>query len=125
MNSANRRSRAYAPASADMMPSKILRERDDFLMFRKYSCVLSLLLSSACGHTEQLDLSRLKLPEGFHITVFATAPNARMLAFSPGGVLLVTDMSDGKVLSFPDPKRSYKAERTVTVLADLNAPHGI
>src|SRR5215470_4661250 len=125
MNSANRRSRAYAPASADMMPSKILCERDDFLMFRKYSWVLSLLLFSACGHTEQLDLGRLKLPEGFHIAVFATAPNARMLAFSPGGVLLVTNMSDGQVLAFPDSKHTGKAERSVTVLRDLNAPYGI
>src|SRR5438128_5260455 len=51
--------------------------------------------------------------------------HARMLAFSPGGVLLVTDMSDGKVLAFPDPKHTGRAERTVTVLDDLNAPHGI
>jgi len=79
----------------------------------------------SCGHTEQLDLSRLKVPEGFHIAVFGTAPRARMLAFSPGGVLLVTDMSDGKVLAFPDPKHTGKAERTVTVLDDLNAPHGL
>src|SRR5437899_11070966 len=83
-------------------------------------CVVTLLLFVSCGHTEQLDLSRLKLPEGFHIAVFATAPHARMLAFSPGGVLLVTDMSDGKVLAFPDPKHTGRAERTVTVLDDLN-----
>jgi glucose/arabinose dehydrogenase len=88
-------------------------------------CVVTLLLFVSRGHTEQLDLSRLKLPEGFHIAVFATAPHVRMLAFSPGGVLLVTDMSDGKVLAFPDPKHTGKAERTVTVLDDLNAPHGI
>src|SRR5436190_23708327 len=48
-----------------------------------------------------------------------------MLAFSPGGVLLVTDMSDGKVLAFPDLKHTGRAERTVTVLDDLNALHGI
>src|SRR2546422_5480115 len=41
-------------------------------------CVVTLLLFVSCGHTEQLDLSRLKLPEGFHIAVFATAPHARM-----------------------------------------------
>ena len=47
------------------------------------------------------------------------------MAFSPGGVLLVTDMSDGTVLAFPDPKHTGHAERTVTVLSGLNAPHGI
>jgi glucose/arabinose dehydrogenase len=88
-------------------------------------CVIAFLFLVSCAHTEQLDLSRLESPEGFHIAVFASAPHARVLAFSPGGVLLVTDTSDGKVLAFPDPKHTGKAERTVTVLDDLNAPHGI
>ena len=48
-----------------------------------------------------------------------------MLTFSPSGVLLVTDSEDGKVLAFPDPQHSGKAARAVTVLQDLNAPHGI
>ena len=83
------------------------------------------LLWLACSHAEKLDLARLKLPPGFHITIFAEAPNARQMAFSPGGVLLVTDMSDGTVLAFPDPKHTGHAERMVPVLSGLNAPHGI
>jgi glucose/arabinose dehydrogenase len=47
------------------------------------------------------------------------------MVFSPGDVLLVTDMSDGTVLAFPDAKHTGHAERTVTVVSDLNAPHGI
>ena len=88
------------------------------------SAFLPLVLLS-CTRTEKLDLERLKLPPGFHITVFADAPRARQMAFSPGGVLLVTDMSDGTVLAFPDSKHTGHAERTVTVLGGLNAPHGI
>ena len=34
-------------------------------------------------------------------------------------------MSDGKVLAFPDPKHTGRTDRTVTVLQDLDAPHGI
>jgi glucose/arabinose dehydrogenase len=83
------------------------------------------LLLLSCTHAEKLELERLKMPPGFHIAVFSQAPHARMLTFSPGGILLVTAMSDGKVLAFPDPKHTGKAERTVTVLSDLNAPHGI
>ena len=79
----------------------------------------------SCTRTEKLDLARLKLPPGFHIAVFADAPHARQMAFSPGGVLLVTDMSDGTVLALPDPKHTGHAERTVPVLSGLNAPHGI
>ncbi len=86
--------------------------------------LLSLFLLS-CSRAEKLELERVKVPPGFHIAVFAEAPHARLLTFSPGGVLLVTDMSDGKVLAFPDPKHTGRADRTVAVLQDLDAPHGI
>ncbi len=88
------------------------------------SALIPLVLLS-CTRAEKLDLERLKLPPGFHIAVFADAPHARQMAFSPGGVLLVTDMSDGTVLAFPDPKHTGHAEQAVPVLSGLNAPHGI
>src|ERR1700730_19317110 len=88
------------------------------------SAVFSLLLL-CCTRVEKLDLTRLTLPPGFHIAVFAEAPHARQMVFSPGGVLLGTDMSDGTVLAFPDTKHTGHAERTVTVLSDLNDLHGI
>jgi len=83
------------------------------------------LLLLSCTRVEKLDLSRLRLPPGFRIAVFAQVPHARQMAFSPGGVLLVTDMSDGTVLALPDAKHTGHAEQTVSVLSGLNAPHGI
>src|SRR5216684_1115087 len=72
------------------------------------------------------DLARLKAPPGFHISVFAEeVDGARMMAFSPGGVLLVSESGEGKVVALPDPKHAGKAERTVTVLSGLNEPHGL
>ncbi len=72
------------------------------------------------------DLARLKAPPGFHISVFAEeVDGARMMAFSPGGVLLVSESGEGKAVALPDPKRAGKAERTVDVLSGLNEPHGI
>jgi glucose/arabinose dehydrogenase len=88
------------------------------------SALLPWLLLS-CTRVEKLDLTRLTLPPGFHIAVFAEAPHARQMAFSPGGVLLVTDMSDGTVLAFPDTKHTGRAERMLPVLSALDAPHGI
>ena len=84
-----------------------------------------LLLCLSCTRAQKLDLRRLKLPPGFHIAIFADAPNARQMAFSPGGVLLVTDMSDGTVLAFPDAKHTGHADRMVPVLSGLDSPHGI
>src|SRR5712692_8404663 len=64
-------------------------------LVRAWISALFPLLLLSCSHAEKIDLARLKLPPGFHIAVFADAPHARQMAFSPGGVLLVTDMSDG------------------------------
>ncbi len=72
------------------------------------------------------NLNQLKLPDGFHIAVFAdNIDGARMLTFTPGGVLLVSESGEGKVVALPDPRHTGKAERTVDVLSGLNEPHGI
>ena len=72
------------------------------------------------------DLGQLKAPPGFHISVFAEdVDSARMMAVSPGGVLLVSESGEGKVVALPDPKHAGKAERAVTVLSGLNEPHGL
>ena len=72
------------------------------------------------------DLARLKAPPGFHISVFADdIDSARMMVFSPGGVLLVSESGEGKVVALPDAKHAGKAERTVAVLSGLNEPHGL
>ncbi|HLB87142.1 MAG TPA: PQQ-dependent sugar dehydrogenase [Terriglobales bacterium] len=92
---------------------------------RRWTSLLFPLLLLSCTHAEKVDLGRLKMPPGFHIAIFAEAPHARMMVFSPGGVLLATETSDGKVVAFADPRHTGHPERTVTLLDDLNAPHGI
>jgi glucose/arabinose dehydrogenase len=93
-----------------------------------FACALVLLASANLAHAEKtpFDLSQLKAPDGFHISVFADdIDGARMLIFSPGGVLLVSEAGEGKVVALPDPNNSGKAERTVIVLSGLNEPHGL
>jgi glucose/arabinose dehydrogenase len=85
----------------------------------------SLLLSVSHGEKTAFDLNKLKLPEGFHIAVFAQVDGPRMLVFSPGGVLLASESGEGKVEALPDAKHTGKAERVVTVLEGLNEPHGL
>ena len=71
---------------------------------RRIIPLLLLLLLAACTHAQKSgsDLTRLKLPDGFHIAVFAEADSARMMVFSPGGVLLVSEADEGKVVALND-----------------------
>src|SRR6202142_5458 len=103
------------------------------LNVRRRSFVLLPLLLAILAHADfthaektRLDLTQLKAPPGFHISVFAEeVDGARMMIFSPGGVLLVSESGEGKVVALPDPKHAGKAARTVTVLDGLNEPHGL
>jgi len=93
-----------------------------------FLCLLTLLAHTGVAHAEKtpFDLTQLNAPPGFHISVFAEdVDGARMLVFSPGGVLLVSESGEGKVVALPDPKHAGKASRTVTVLSGLNEPHGL
>src|SRR5882724_8646967 len=94
---------------------------------RRLIPILLPLLLAACTHAEKngSELSRLKLPDGFQIAVFAEADSARMMVFSPGGVLLVSEPEEGTVVALPDPKHTGKAERSVAVVEKLTEPHGI
>ena len=110
--------------------SKYLPGQWPFLQTLARTSLLLLLplLLAAYAFAEQtpFDLRKLKLPEGFHISVFANdIDGARMLTFSPAGVLLVSESGEGKVVALPDPKRTGKAARVVNVLSGLNEPHGI
>ena len=72
------------------------------------------------------DTNKLTLPSGFHVAVFAdNIDSARMLTFTPGGVLLVSESGEGKVVALPDPRHTGKAASIVEVLTGLNEPHGI
>jgi glucose/arabinose dehydrogenase len=95
-------------------------------MFGMKRLFFIVLLAAATAPAAEVDLGRLTLPPGFHISVFAdTKGHPRLMTFSPGGVLLATATTEGTVLAFPDARHSGRAERIATVLSDLNAPHGI
>ena len=79
------------------------------------------------SHAEKtpFDPKQLRVPDGFHIAVFANVDGPRMLTFTPGGILLVSESGAGKVVALPNPKQTDKAERVVEVLTGLKEPHGI
>jgi len=101
----------------------IIRRRS----FAQLPLLLALLAHADFVHAEKtrFDLTQLKVPPGFHISVFAEVEGPRMMVFTPGGVLLVSESGEGKVVALPDSKHTGKAERTVAVRDGLNEPHGL
>jgi uncharacterized protein (TIGR03437 family) len=65
------------------------------------------------------DLSELRVPPGFQVSIYARGlGSARLLAFSPTGVLFVSD-SGGRIRAVP------QADRVVTFASGLRQPHGL
>jgi len=68
----------------------------------------------------------LKLPPGFSISIFAkNLGSPRVLARAPGGVLITSIPSEGRVVALPDKNADRVADGTLTVAEGLNRPHGL
>lgn len=68
----------------------------------------------------------LTLLEGYTIRVFAEGLNGpRVLAFSPGGTLLVSTPSRNQVIALPDINRKGKAQTKKVVVNGENNVHGV
>src|SRR5436190_23186162 len=67
-----------------------------------------------------LVLAELRLPAGFQISIYAQGlGKARMMAFSPNGILFVSDSSGGRILAIPG------GGSVQTFASGLNEPHGM
>ena len=68
----------------------------------------------------------LSLPDGFKIGVFAQELNKpRDLQFSPGGVLLVSNMGAGQILVLTDKNNDGVVDEKKVVISNLDNPHGL
>ena len=73
-----------------------------------------------------LPLEKLKLPEGFGISIFAdSVVNARSLSYSPSGTLFVSTRSEGNVYALKDTDGDYIADKRYTILKGGNMPNGV
>ena len=71
-------------------------------------------------------LSKLKLPEGFSISFFATdVNNARSLALGDNGTVFVGNRKGKNVYALVDADGDGVAEKKYTVANDMNAPNGV
>ncbi|HMR90351.1 MAG TPA: PQQ-dependent sugar dehydrogenase [Saprospiraceae bacterium] len=73
-----------------------------------------------------LPLEKLKLPEGFVISIFAdSVVNARSLSYSPSGTLFVSTRSEGNVYALKDTDGDYIADKRYTIIQGGNMPNGV
>lgn len=96
---------------------------------RKAIFALSFLLSIMAAavpsiYCADLPLDRIKLPPGFHISLFsAEVPSAREMAYSPGGILFVGSMR-GSVYAITE-SSDHKAQKVFTIARGLDKPVGV
>lgn len=101
---------------------------------------LTLMLAAHVGHADDgLVAHRLRIPltegtrtvtlwvaPGFDIGLAATGvPSARMLAQAPSGELVLSQMFEGKVSKLSDHDGDGQFEDRVSILRDLEVPHGL
>ena len=73
-----------------------------------------------------LPLEKIKLPDGFHIEVFAEGvKNARSMALSPNGALFVGTRGEGKVYALRDTNGDFRADEVFTLAKGLKMPNGV
>ena len=101
-------------------------------MHRKIKCaLLTGILSILClprAHAEpEIDLSKINLPEGFEVSLYADdVPNARSLTMGDKGTLFVgTRSGDRTIYAVVDKNNDGKADKTYTIAEKLRSPNGV
>ena len=99
---------------------------------RKILFTCALLSSGACLHlgstvsgNQDLPLNKIRLPDGFEISIYASdVPGARSMAVGPNGTLFVGTRV-GKVYAIVARKRYNSADEVITVARGLRMPNGV
>lgn len=85
-----------------------------------------LLLPFATVAQDVSFLNRIRVPEGFHIALFATdVPNARSLTAGENGVVFVGSRKEGKVYALVDTNGDHVADEKYVLAKDLDQPNGV
>ncbi len=99
---------------------------------RKILITCALISSGACLHlgspvsgNQDLPLNKIRLPDGFEISIYASdVPGARSMAVGPNGTLFVGTRV-GKVYAIVDRNRNNRADEVITVARGLRMPNGV
>jgi glucose/arabinose dehydrogenase len=90
------------------------------------SAMFATLATSAWADINDVraNLSKLHVPEGFHVEVYAEVPGARQMALGTNGNVYVGTRGS-KVYAVVDKNKDHKADQVVTILDDLSVGNGV
>lgn len=74
---------------------------------------------------KKYNLDKIKLPQGFTISVYAEVDNARSLCLSPNGALFVGNRNGNKVYAVVDENKDGVADKVYVVAKGLDTPNGV
>ena len=74
---------------------------------------------------KKYDLDKIKLPSGFHISVFAQVPDARSMCWGEKGTLFVGNHDKDKVYAVVDNNNDGRADKVYVIASKLNMPNGV
>jgi len=82
--------------------------------------------SGAPEELSEIYLDKIKLPEGFHIDIYAEdVTNARSMCYSPSGILYVGTRGGDKVYAISDDDKNGKADKKYLLYDNGNMPNGV
>lgn len=97
--------------------------------YHSITAAAALLGLSATAGTASADvednLSKLNLPDGFNIEVYAEVPSARQMAFGQSTGTVFVGTRGEKVYAVVDKNKDRKADKVVTIMDDLKVGNGV
>lgn len=101
----------------------ILHSLEVAIMVKKFCFILLVYFSSA---VLALPLNQIKLPPGFHISIYASnIPGARQITLGKDGIVYVGTRGEGKVYALVPNKNMTTADKVITIAKGLNEPNGV
>lgn len=91
-----------------------------------FSAGMASCKNKALEKTEDPRLNDIKVPAGFHISIFAdNVDNARSLSLGDKGTVFVGNRSGDKVYALVDENNDGKADKKYTLAQGMNMPNGV
>jgi glucose/arabinose dehydrogenase len=99
-----------------------------YFYLKNFSGIYPALSSPSSNIASQIRKNEQPLvyPDAFELSIFAEGlTEPRVITFDPGGTMLVSLTSTGRVVALPDTDNNGRADLVVEVISGLNRPHGL